>query len=97
MLNSAKRRVSILERSIELPITADRFLASVQERARLTGASFNDAFRSLLVLLSDENLEHLEKDLKQRFGDLAPDNVADKTVEESGGNAVADKLVFDNG
>ena len=30
MLNSAKRRISILERSIELPITAERFLASVQ-------------------------------------------------------------------
>jgi hypothetical protein len=41
-------------------------------------------------------LERLEKELKQRFGDLAPDNAADEIVEESGGNAVADKLVSDN-
>jgi hypothetical protein len=38
MLNNAKRRISILERSIELPMTAERFFASVQERARKLGA-----------------------------------------------------------
>ena len=70
MLNSAKRRISLLERSIELPITLERFVISVQERARLTGASLDDAFQSLLVSLNDENLERLEKELIQRgFGD----------------------------
>jgi hypothetical protein len=82
MLNSAKRRISILERSIELPMTAERFFASVQERARLTGASLDDAFRSLLVSLSDENLERIVEELTKRYGDLAPCNAAVQTAEE---------------
>jgi hypothetical protein len=49
MLSSTKRRISLLERSIELPITAERFLASVQDRVRFTGESLDDAFRSLLI------------------------------------------------
>jgi hypothetical protein len=81
MLNSAKRRISILERSIELPTTAGRFFDSVQERARLTGASLEEAFRSLLVSLSDENLERLEKELIQRYGHLPSFNAA-KTAEQ---------------
>ena len=59
MLTSAKRR-----------ITAGRFFASVRERARLTGASLEEALQSLLPSLSDRNLERLEKELIQRgFGD----------------------------
>jgi hypothetical protein len=52
MLTSTKRRISILERSIELPITAERFLARAQERARLSGAIFEEARQSLLVSLN---------------------------------------------
>jgi hypothetical protein len=44
MLSSTKRRMSVLERSIQIPITAEIFVARVQERARLTGASFEEAF-----------------------------------------------------
>jgi hypothetical protein len=66
MLSSTKRRIALLERSIELPITAERFWASVQERVRLTGASVDEAFRSLLASLSDENLDRLEEELVQR-------------------------------
>jgi hypothetical protein len=68
MLNRRKRRISIVDGSIESPVTAKRFLASVQEPARLTGASLEDAFRSLLVSPSNQNLERLEEELKQRFG-----------------------------
>ena len=63
MLSSTKRRISLLERSIELPITAERFLARVQDRIRFTGESLDEAFRSLLVSLSVENLDRLEKEL----------------------------------
>ncbi|MGP0071774.1 MAG: hypothetical protein ACLPWF_07565 [Bryobacteraceae bacterium] len=66
MLSSTKRRISVLERSIELPITAERFLASVQDRVRLTGASFDEVFRSSLASLSYENLCRLEKEVMQR-------------------------------
>ena len=82
MLTSTKRRISILERSIELPITAERFLASVQERARLTGATLEEAFQSLLPSLSDGNLERLESELKQRYGDPTPYNAVVETAEE---------------
>ena len=67
MLNSTKHRIALLERSIELPITAERFLASVQDRVRLTGESLDEAFRSLLVPLSIENLNRLEEEIMQRY------------------------------
>jgi len=82
MLTSTKRRISILERSIELPITAERFLASVQERARLTGASLEEAFQSLLPSLGDRNLERLEQELIQRYGDLTRDHAVVETADE---------------
>ena len=68
MLSSTKRRISVLERSMELPITAERFLARVQDRVRFTGESLDEAFRSLLIPLSVENLDRLEEELVQRAG-----------------------------
>jgi hypothetical protein len=65
MLHGAKRRISALERSIALPVTAERFLASVQERVRLTGASFEEAGQSLLASLSVETLDRLADELLQ--------------------------------
>jgi len=59
MLQSAKRRLGILERSIELPPTAERFMARVAEHVRLTGASNDDAIRALTTSISDENLDRL--------------------------------------
>jgi hypothetical protein len=35
-----------------------------------------DAFRSLLVSLSDQNLERLEEELKQRFGHVERFDIA---------------------
>jgi hypothetical protein len=70
MLASTKRRMSILERSIQVPMTLERSLALVQERVRLTGASFEDASQSLLCSLSERDLARLDEELKQLgFGD----------------------------
>jgi hypothetical protein len=66
MLSSAKRRMLVLERSIHLPITAERYLTLVEERVRLTGASHDDASQSVLVSLSDQDLDCLIKELEQR-------------------------------
>jgi len=72
MLSSAKRRMLVLERSIHLPITAERYIACVQERVRLTGASFGDASQSVLVSLSDQDLDCLIEELEQRAANLTP-------------------------
>jgi hypothetical protein len=70
MLSSAKRRISLLERSIQLSMTAERFSALVEERMRLTGMGFEEASQSLIDSLSVENLDRLEKELVRRvFGD----------------------------
>jgi len=66
MLNGAKRRMAVLERSIQLPVTVDRFLARVNERARLTGASFDDALGSLVVSLGDQELAYLVEELERQ-------------------------------
>jgi len=57
MLISTKRRMSALERSIHIPMTADRFLARVQEVVRLMGASTDEAFRSLMAPLKHHELD----------------------------------------
>ena len=63
MLSSTKRRMAVLERSIELPITADRFLRSVEDRMRLTGVNFDDAARSVMAPFSVQKLDSLVEDL----------------------------------
>jgi hypothetical protein len=61
MLSTAKRRIVVLERSIHIPMTGERFFDSVQERVRLTGASFHDATQSLFPSWSAGfRLEHFE-------------------------------------
>jgi hypothetical protein len=66
MLSGVKRRISLLECSIQLPITAERLVALVEERVRLTGASFGDASQSLIVSLSDQDLDRLAEELGHR-------------------------------
>jgi hypothetical protein len=65
MLASTKRRMSILERSIQMPLTVERGLALVQERVRLTGASFEDACQSVLRSLSVEDLDRLAEEFTE--------------------------------
>ena len=61
--------MAVLERSIQLPITADIFLTRAQERARLTGASFEEAIQSLIVSLTTRDLECVGEEFMQRsFG-----------------------------
>ena len=67
MLSSTKRRIALLERSIELPITEERFLAGVQNQVRLTGASFDEVLQSSLASLSNENLCRLEEEVTERL------------------------------
>jgi hypothetical protein len=66
MLSSAKRIISLLERSIRLPMTAERFGSLVEERMRLTGISIEEASQSLISTLSVENLDRLERELTRR-------------------------------
>jgi hypothetical protein len=63
MLQSAKRRLATLERSIELSLTGKRVLAQVQERVRLTGASFEEAADSIGESLSRDNLNRIVDEL----------------------------------
>ena len=65
MLSSTKRRISVLECSIPIPITADVLLTRAQERARLTGATFEEAFQSLIPSLSTLDLERLADEFLQ--------------------------------
>jgi hypothetical protein len=70
MFSRTKRRMSVLERSIHIPMTADRFLARAEEVVRLTGSSIDEAFRSLVASLKDHELDHLTDELlDQIFGD----------------------------
>ena len=55
MLQGAKRRLALLERSIELPLTAERVVALIEERVRLTGASRDDVIDALADSMSSEN------------------------------------------
>jgi hypothetical protein len=59
MLQSAKRRLAMLERSIEVPLTAERVLALIEERVRLTGASRDDVIDALAGSMSSENLNRV--------------------------------------
>ena len=54
MLQGTKRRLAMLERSIELPLTAERVLALVEERVRLTGASRNDVIDAMAASMTSE-------------------------------------------
>jgi hypothetical protein len=57
--------MSVLERSIRIPITTDILLARAEERARLKGASFEDALQSLVPSLRDRDLECVAEELMQ--------------------------------
>ena len=65
MLGGAKRRISILERSIPVWMTPERFLARAEELSRLTGTSYDDAFHSLAASLSEPDLDRLVEEFIQ--------------------------------
>jgi hypothetical protein len=76
MQQNTKRRLAILERSIELPLTFKRFMARVDEHARLTGAGSEEALDALASSLSAETLNRLaEECLDEEFrGDIEARN-----------------------
>ena len=53
-MQGTKRRLAMLERSIELPLTAERVLALIEERVRLTGASRNDVIDAMAASMTSE-------------------------------------------
>ena len=62
--------MSVLERSIQFPMTADGFMARIEEVVRLTGVSTDEASQSLIASLGARDLERLlEELLEQEFGD----------------------------
>ena len=67
MLRGIKGRLSKLEQSMRPPTTVDRFLATIEVHARLTGLSQKAALQALVVTLSDEDLEHLSQELQRRL------------------------------
>ena len=69
MLRGAKRRLTVLERSIELPINADHFMACIEDHMRLTGVNFEEAMRTVMGPFSIEKLDSLvEQLLDAAFG-----------------------------
>ena len=66
MLSSTKRRMAVLERSIQIPITAKILLARAEERVRLTGASFDEALQSLIPSLTTLDLECIAEEFLER-------------------------------
>jgi hypothetical protein len=69
MLEKTKRRLTTLERSIELPITAERFMTSVNDHMRLMGVNMEDAVRFVAKPFSAEKLDGVvEKLLNAAFG-----------------------------
>jgi hypothetical protein len=92
MFSSTKRRMSVLERSIDISMAADRFEARVEEVVPLTGASTDEAFRSLMAPLKDHELEHLiEEFLEQIFGDdiAAREEFKRNAIKENEGVRIA--------
>jgi hypothetical protein len=62
--------MAVLERSIQIPITAKILMARAEERVQLTGASIEEAFQSLIPSLSTRDLECvLEEFMQLAFGD----------------------------
>jgi hypothetical protein len=70
MLRSVRRRITILERSIPVPLTAAIFSARVEKHAHQTGASWDTAFQSLISKVSDDELDRLATEFERlAFGD----------------------------
>jgi hypothetical protein len=61
----------------KFPITAERFEALVEERMRFTGASVAAASRSLIVALSEQDLDRLSEKLMQRASGGDPVKIAE--------------------
>jgi hypothetical protein len=82
ILRDVRRRISTLERSTPLLISAAVFSARVEEHARRTGTSVEASVESLVRELSDDELHRLANEFELiRFGgDIAARDAAKRKV-----------------
>ena len=69
MMNNIRRRLSRVEESIPVPITAERFYARACQHATRTGGSVESAIGVLARDLSDSDLDSIAADFERAFGD----------------------------
>ena len=65
MNNPSKRRLFALERSFPVPLTAQRYIEQVEQRMRRIGTTREEAAKSLLAELSNDDLRRLSAELEQ--------------------------------
>lgn len=65
MLRGVSRRISTLERSIPLAMTAELFWAHAEKYARRNGTSCEAATEALAAALSDDELDRLTSEFEQ--------------------------------
>ena len=64
------RRITILERSIPVLMTADLFLARAEKHARRTGTNLETAIQSVVASVTDDDLDRLAAEFERMaFGD----------------------------
>ena len=90
MMHSIRRRLSRVEEFLPLPMTAERFYARAQQRARRTGGSVEDAIATLAKELSDDELDCIAAAFEQiAFGsDTAARDAAKREVFAAAGYPV---------
>jgi hypothetical protein len=70
MINNIRRRLSRVEESIPVPITAERFYSLACQHAKRTGGSVESAVAVLAKNLSDSDLDSVASEFERiAFGD----------------------------
>jgi hypothetical protein len=65
MLSSIRRRLTRVEVSLPVPMTAERFYARAQRHANRTGGSLGDAIATLVKDLSDNELDSISAEFER--------------------------------
>jgi hypothetical protein len=63
--NRLKRRLFALERTVPVPLTAQRYFEHIEQRVQRMGLSREEATKSLLAEMSLDDLNHLSAELEQ--------------------------------
>lgn len=87
MLSSIRRRLTRVEESLPLPMTADRFYARAQRHAKRTRRSVEDAISILAKDLSDDELDSVTAEFElMAFGSdtAARDAAKHETLSAAG-------------
>jgi len=90
MLRSVGRRLSRLEESIPIPITAERFVARAYQQAGRAGSSYDSAVQVLAQDLSDSELASVTAELEQILygSDMAARDAARRSTLAAAGYPV---------